>query len=602
MRSTCENHKSLCFIFGLLLCSIFAAPLLAQAPPAADTFVSSSTPKVNYGSGINLAVGPGTTAYVKFNLSGIPAGASVSKASLRLYVDVVAKSGSLDVYQVNSGWSESTLTYNSPPPVLGASVTGNQPIVLSGASGNQFLLIDITTLAQGWLNGSIANHGVALALTSSSGSFAFDSKESLLTGNGPELEFVMSGGTGSQGPQGPQGPAGLPGATGPQGPMGLQGFMGAQGPPGSAPANVAVTNAANTFGASQTINGSLILGAGGGIQFADGTAQTTTASSSGSGGNCSGFAMTSSSPVIPAGYVAAGTQTVGNVWFSMAPLPIPLGGLGAAAVNGKVYAMGGFGTTAYSSTVEVYDPSSNTWSTAASMPTARSLFAAVAVNGRIYAMGGYSNTDISNLNEVYDPATNTWSTAAPMPVARGEFASVALNGKIYVIGGRSPSLLSEVDVYDPSANLWSVAADLPTVSYALAAATVGGKIYAIGGHNPSPVNTVEVYDPSTNAWTAASAMPAARTYLTAATVNGKIYAIGGLTPTVLPVLSTVDVYDPSTDTWTPAAPMLTARRDLSAIDVNGVIYAIGGEDGQSPVLSAMEQYSPPVNLYTFFKY
>jgi len=37
---------------------------------------------------------------------------------------------------------------------------------------------------------TIANNGVALALTTANGLFSFDSKESLLTANGPELEIV----------------------------------------------------------------------------------------------------------------------------------------------------------------------------------------------------------------------------------------------------------------------------------------------------------------------------------------------------------------------------------------------------------------------------
>jgi hypothetical protein len=74
----------------LLLVSLAAQPLLAQAPPSADTFVSSSTAKTKYGSSIALVVGSGTTSYVRFNLAGIPAGASISKATLRLYVDAVA--------------------------------------------------------------------------------------------------------------------------------------------------------------------------------------------------------------------------------------------------------------------------------------------------------------------------------------------------------------------------------------------------------------------------------------------------------------------------------------------------------------------------------
>jgi hypothetical protein len=78
------------------------AELLAQSPPSADTFVISSTPNANYGSSITLRVVSGATSYLQFNLSGVPAGATVSKAMVRLYVDGVGASGSFDVYQLTS--------------------------------------------------------------------------------------------------------------------------------------------------------------------------------------------------------------------------------------------------------------------------------------------------------------------------------------------------------------------------------------------------------------------------------------------------------------------------------------------------------------------
>jgi len=212
-------------IATLLLFCILALPVLAQAPPSQDTFVSSATPNVNYGPGISLLVGPGTTSYIQFNLSGIPAGAAVSKATVRLYVDAAATGGSFDVYNLNSSWRENALTYNTPPPPLGASATLSHPTGVTRASVNQFLLIDITPLAQAWVNGSIPNNGVALALTTAAGSFSFDSKESLLTGNGPELELVFV-------TPGPQGPQGIPGPPGPQGAQGVPGAMGLQGAPG----------------------------------------------------------------------------------------------------------------------------------------------------------------------------------------------------------------------------------------------------------------------------------------------------------------------------------------------------------------------------------
>jgi hypothetical protein len=61
---------------GLLLFALATlTPLLAQAPPSGDTLVSSSYPNNNFGFVNSLAVAPGNTSYVQFNLSGVPAGA-----------------------------------------------------------------------------------------------------------------------------------------------------------------------------------------------------------------------------------------------------------------------------------------------------------------------------------------------------------------------------------------------------------------------------------------------------------------------------------------------------------------------------------------------
>src|SRR6202034_1367891 len=207
--------------------ALLSLPLLAQAPPSADTFVSNSTPKLNYGPSIILAVGPGTSSYVQFNLSGIPAGATISKATLRLYVDAVSGSGTLDVFQVTSSWTENKVTYNTRPTQQSVSAIVGSSIPITSASYNQFLLIDITPLAQGWLNGTIPNNGVALALTSGSGTFSIDSKESLLTGNGPELEIALASGSGPQGAAGPAGPQGSAGPAGAIGPQGVPGATGA---------------------------------------------------------------------------------------------------------------------------------------------------------------------------------------------------------------------------------------------------------------------------------------------------------------------------------------------------------------------------------------
>jgi lamin tail-like protein/collagen triple helix repeat protein len=223
-----RSRFHLSFLYSLASCFLLSGLIWAQAPPAADTFVSSTTPNINYGVSPILAVKPGATTFIKFDLSVLPSDASISKATLRLYVDAVTKPGSFDIFPVNGAWAENTLTYNMPPPSLGLSATGGKPIALSGANWNKFVLVDITPLVQGWLDGSIPNNGLALALTSASGTFSFDAKESLLTGNGPELNIVQDGAAGPQGQQGIQGPPG------PKGDMGPMGIDGAQGPPGPA--------------------------------------------------------------------------------------------------------------------------------------------------------------------------------------------------------------------------------------------------------------------------------------------------------------------------------------------------------------------------------
>src|SRR5207245_5428271 len=104
MTTPLRNFRYACLTSLLALVSSLS--LTQATPPSADTFVSSAFPTRNYVLSTILIVQPGVTSYLRFNLATLPTGASVNKATLRLYVDAVAKSGTFDVYQLNSGWSE----------------------------------------------------------------------------------------------------------------------------------------------------------------------------------------------------------------------------------------------------------------------------------------------------------------------------------------------------------------------------------------------------------------------------------------------------------------------------------------------------------------
>jgi N-acetylneuraminic acid mutarotase len=86
----------------------------------------------------------------------------------------------------------------------------------------------------------------------------------------------------------------------------------------------------------------------------------------------------------------------------------------------------------------------NTWVTVESMPTKRDRHAAAAVNGKVYAIGGFNDLGFTIATVVeYDPVSNAWTTVAPMPTARNQLTAAAVNGKVYAIGGALVATVEE---------------------------------------------------------------------------------------------------------------------------------------------------------------
>ena len=76
------------------------------------------------------------------------------------------------------------------------------------------------------------------------------------------------------------------------------------------------------------------------------------------------------------------------------------------------------------------------WQTLAPMLTARQELATAALNGKIYAIGGYDSSGTpTDIVEVYDPSTNTWASAHPIPRALHHNSAAVAAGKLYSFGG-----------------------------------------------------------------------------------------------------------------------------------------------------------------------
>jgi hypothetical protein len=639
----------------LLLTLLSSGPIFAQITPSADAYTNTSEPKANHGTESQLMVnGASHVSYIQFNLASIPPNAIVSQATLKLFANSVATGGSFNVYYVNGLWSESTIT-GELAPALGKMIAAN--VAVNSEDKNQYILINVTSALESWLSGTELNNGIALV---ANGVFSanFDSKENAATGHAPEIDVVLAnagtlqsdgsnlvcvqlsalanpaaGGAKGQGSPGAAsanigikcggGGGGYSPITGVTAGLGLSG--------GGTSGNVTLSinasvvpqlKAENTFTGNQTVAGNVIIsGSGNGVQFPDGTVQTT--------GMTSGLGVIGTSPVPPAGYSVVNGYTAGNNWVSsgLAGMPTPRVGMAAVSLNGLIYVIGGNGASTGNptATVEAYNPVSNTWTSLAPMNTARLLPAAVALNGLIYVIGGGSVSiapPTTGAVEVYNPGTNTWTVLNSMPTPRYALGAVVVNGLIYAIGGSELCNTSigtlptnTVEIYDPTTNTWSEGTPMPNGNLeslttcpsapfaftsglsGIAASLINGEIYVTGATGTGyQITNGETYafDPNSKTWTTLAIRSGSQALgLTEAVLNGNIYTLdsnGG-----------VQIYNLAANTWSSGVGSgLYTPGGLGPVlsSANGLLYGVGIN---SQSVSTTEQYWPATTLYVYIK-
>lgn len=131
-----------------------AADVTKTFVPTADAYVRSDQPSTNFGAKFVLgaeagsATTPTVTSYLTFAVSGLTG--TVTSATLQLYSYATSTQGVI-VSTAPTGWSESTLTYDTAPAV-------GQQIGSSGLTLNVWASVDVLPAVSG-------NGTVSLALT-----------------------------------------------------------------------------------------------------------------------------------------------------------------------------------------------------------------------------------------------------------------------------------------------------------------------------------------------------------------------------------------------------------------------------------------------------
>ncbi len=140
-----------------------------------DSFVQDTWPDGNFAGDDELKIGSydgGTNraiSYMRFdNVTSQLKNRYILNADLGLY-NVWSSSCTaqeMTVNQVTGSWSSTTVTWNNRPPSADHVIASDSFAYGENCSGSKWRVIDLgkkgTDLVEGWVNGSVANHGLAM--------------------------------------------------------------------------------------------------------------------------------------------------------------------------------------------------------------------------------------------------------------------------------------------------------------------------------------------------------------------------------------------------------------------------------------------------------
>src|SRR5271156_3159824 len=187
---------------GIALCAAsLLAPVVAhaQAPVTDDTYSQRGREWSNGSAPLVVVQSPNVNGYLRFNLSVFPPNlqsGDIEKATLKLFVNSVQGAGTMYVcrLEANQPWDEKKLGGSEPSCDPGTEAI---PVLMTKDMILNYVVIDVTPIAQYWYQNPGTNNGIGLFSTNPSTSAASDVFVSFVSKEGPQIgrdaQFVFAG-------------------------------------------------------------------------------------------------------------------------------------------------------------------------------------------------------------------------------------------------------------------------------------------------------------------------------------------------------------------------------------------------------------------------
>ena len=293
-----------------------------------------------------------------------------------------------------------------------------------------------------------------------------------------------------------------------------------------------------------------------------------------------------------------------RAWTLAAALPVPRSHFAAAALDGKIYVMGGTTPSGSTDRMDIYDSATDTWSAGPDLVGGtRSGCAAEAMDGKIYLFGGSGSGSTESRRRIhcFDPGPGTWTVLSASSPSMGSPESAVLpqlnQGLVAFFQGSYDN--GEVRFYEPASDSWysQSCGSLNRQSIGMTAAD--GTLIFLGGQKRDlwdPWNQYPELDEvrtwsASGCWGYADDLPNKRKNVVTVHLDGYVYAIGG-DRNHLEVADVLRMNSATLGPWETIEPMLTPRAGHAAIALDGKLYVLGGRDAGNEILGSVAILDP----------